>query len=603
MSQEISTPPRWDLSNVYPGLESDEFNSDIERNKRQIKALEGYLSEQIARYDHQTNPDVLAPVVGELVERFNQISLLADTLQAYLYSFIATDSFNETAKRLYSQFEQVDVLLHQQRTRFQVFLGKIASLLPDLVVVDKTLQEHAFILSEYADQSQYLMSEAEESLAAELSLSGVNAWSKLQGTVTSQLSVDFTIDDRSQKLPMPALINLRSHPEEDVRRRAYEVEMGTWKAFEEPLAAAMNGVKGATSTLNRRRKRRDDLHSAIDQGRIDQVTLQFMLAAMENSFPLFRKYFHKKARRFGKDQLPWWDLFAPTGKTDRQFTFAQARDFILKYFDDFSPDLASFAERAFDNNWIDAEQRTGKRGGAFCMSVPGVKESRILCNYDGSMDLVFTLAHELGHGFHSECMYQQNKTPFQRIYPMTLAETASILCETIVFDAALAQAASPDEELALLETSLIGSAQVIVDIYSRYLFEKEVFERRAKAELSADELCEIMIWAQKATYGDGLDENYLHKYMWTWKPHYYRPHLSFYNFPYAFGLLFGTGLYAIYQQRGDAFIPDYVDLLTSTGEGSAADLAARFDIDIHQQSFWEDSIRVIEKRISRYLEI
>jgi oligoendopeptidase F len=219
------------------------------------------------------------------------------------------------------------------------------------------------------------------------------------------------------------------------------------------------------------------------------------------------------------------------------------------------------------------------------------------------LDQVFTIAHELGHAFHGDCMYRAKKTPLQRITPMTMAETASILCETIVFEAALAQTASLDEELALLESSLISDAQVIVDIYSRYLFEQEVFERRAEAELSADELCEIMERAQKSTYGDGLDENYLHKYMWTWKPHYYRSHLSFYNFPYAFGLLFGTGLYAIYQQRGEAFIPDYVNLLASTGEGTAAELAARFDIDIGQQTFWENSIKVIEKRINRYQEL
>ncbi|MGD9093457.1 MAG: M3 family metallopeptidase, partial [Anaerolineales bacterium] len=498
MSQENTTPPRWDLSNVYPSLESDKFKSDFERNQRQVEALEGYLTEQIARCNPQTDPELLAAIIGDLVDEFNQTSLLADTLQHYIYSFIATDSYNETAKRLYSQFEQIDVRFYQQRVRFQSLIGAITELLPDLIDRNETIQQHAFILNEYAEQSHYLMSEDEESLAAELSLSGVNAWSKLQGTVTSQLSVDFELDGKWLKLPMPALINLRSHPDESVRRRAYEVEMGAWKTVEEPLVAAMNCVKGATGTLNRRRGRRDDLHSAIDQGRIDRDTLQAMLAAMEASFPLFRKYFYKKAARLGKERLPWWDLFAPAGKTDRRFSYTEARAFILEHFADFSPDLSSFTERAFDNKWIDAEQRDGKRGGAFCMPVIGVKESRILCNFDGSMDQVFTVAHELGHAFHGDCMYRAKKTPLQRITPMTMAETASILCETIVFDAALAQAASPDEELALLEISLISDAQVIVDIYSRFLFEQEVFERRAEAELSADELCKIMEQAQRA---------------------------------------------------------------------------------------------------------
>jgi oligoendopeptidase F len=237
------------------------------------------------------------------------------------------------------------------------------------------------------------------------------------------------------------------------------------------------------------------------------------------------------------------------------------------------------------------------------MPVLGVKESRILCNFDGSLDQVFTIAHELGHAYHNECIYRANKTPLQRSTPMTLAETASIMCETITFEAVVSQVEDPQEELAILETSLIGDTQVIVDIYSRYLFEKLVFERRAKAELSVEELNEIMESAQKATYGDGLDENHLHKYMWTWKPHYYRSGLSFYNFPYAFGLLFGIGLYAIYKQRGEDFIPDYVDLLTNTGEAKAAELAARFGINIRKQDFWENSLQVIGKRIERYLEL
>ncbi len=234
------------------------------------------------------------------------------------------------------------------------------------------------------------------------------------------------------------------------------------------------------------------------------------------------------------------------------------------------------------------------------MGVQKVKESRVLCNFDGTLDQVSTIAHELGHAFHNECAYQAGKTPLQQSTPMTMAETASIMCETIVMQAVLAQTSDPQDELAILETMLIGDSQVIVDIYSRYLFEKEVFERRQQAELSADDFCEIMERAQKATYGEGVDEQHLNRYMWAWKPHYYRAGLSFYNFPYAFGLLFGIGLYAIYHQRGPSFVPEYKSLLASTGEDSAADLAARFGIDIRSRKFWEDSLAVIAERIERY---
>jgi pepF/M3 family oligoendopeptidase len=328
-----------------------------------------------------------------------------------------------------------------------------------------------------------------------------------------------------------------------------------------------------------------------------------MLEAMRESFPMFRRYFKSKANRLGKEALAWYDLYAPVGNSTTSFTYEEAKNFVLQHFGEFSPRLRAFAQHAFDNAWIDAEQRDGKRGGAFCMEVPKVGESRIMSNFDGSLDQVSTLAHELGHGFHNDCAVKAGKTEIQKFTPMTLAETASIMCETIVSHASLKQAKDDQERLAILEAKLMGDSQVIVDIYSRYLFEKEVFERREKAELSAEELCEIMENAQKATFGDGLDERYLQKWMWTWKPHYYSSQISFYNFPYAFGLLFGTGLYAIYQQRGEAFVEDYVQLLASTGEAPAAELAARFGIDIRKKKFWQDSLAIIGKQVDEYVAI
>ncbi len=594
------TIPHWNLSNVYPGLETKEFAADIEKLKGLIAEMEAFFANRVAKSDVKTNPKELGNLLGEAVNRWNALYELSGTLRAYVSSFVTTDSRDMVAMKKMSEFQMIGVQMRKLGVQFQAWVGKIAPVLDQAIQHNKAAVAHAFSLKETAEQSKYMMSEAEEGLAAELNVSGASAWAKLQGTVTSQLAVDFELDGKSQKLPMPALINLHSHPDESVRKRAYEAEMKAWESVREPLAASLNGVKGTINTLNKRRGREDALHSSIDQARIDRPTLEAMLGAMHDSFPTFRKYFQAKAKRLGKQKLAWWDVFAPSGKTDKSYSWDETRAFVLENFGKFSPDLEAFAKRAFDHHWIDAEQREGKRGGAFCMGVPGVKESRVLCNFDGTLDQVSTIAHELGHAFHNECAYQAGKTELQQDTPMTMAETASIMCETVVMQAVLAQATDPQEQLAILETSLIGDAQVIVDIYSRYLFEKELFERREKSELSADELCDIMERAQKATYGDGLDENFLHKYMWTWKPHYYRPELSFYNYPYAFGLLFGLGLYAIYQQRGAEFIPDYKHLLASTGEASAADLAARFGIDIRQKKFWEDSLKVIGKKIDKY---
>ena len=595
--------PRWDLSNVYPSLESEEFKAAVDDYKKQVAALEKYFKNKLSKANAKTKASDLAPLVGKAIDQINKIQTLSATIVSFIYSYVTTDSRNKAAMKALSEFEQASLPMNQLMTQFTAWLGKLAPKLDQVIKNNKSAATHAFMLREAAEQSKYLMSEAEEALAAELSLSGGNAFDKLQGTVTSQLSVDFELDGKVQKLPMPALINLRSHPDEATRRRAYEAENKAWEEVKETLAACLNGVKGEVNTLNKRRGRKDAIHSSLDAARMDRKTLDAMLVAIKDSFPMFRKYFNAKAKKLGKEKLAWWDIFAPMGKADKVYSFEEARDFILENFGKFSPDLAAFAKRAFDNNWIDAEQREGKRGGAFCMEVQGLKESRILSNFDGSFDQVSTLAHELGHAFHNECAYQANKTILQQLTPMTLAETASTMCETIVTEAVLASTNDPQEELAVLEAQINGASQVTVDIYSRYLFEKEVFERREQSELSADDFNDIMERAQKETYGDGLDERYLQKFMWTWKPHYYSTGLSFYNYPYAFGLLFATGLYAIYQQRGESFVEDYKNLLASTGEETAAKLARRFGIDITKRKFWDDSLAIIAQRVDRFCEL
>jgi oligoendopeptidase F len=599
----MSTPPRWDMSNVYPSLESKEFEAAVKDYKKQVASLKNFFDKKVSKAGTKRQAKELAPQVGETIKRLNKIQTLSNTIGPFIYAYISTDSRDKTAMKALSKFEQDSLPTDKLIVRFRSWLGKIEPKLDKVIAKNEAAKAHAFLLHEWADQSKHQMSDEQEALAAELSLSGGNAFGKLQGTVTSQLSVDFELDGKTQKLPMPALINLRSHPDESTRHRAYDAENQAWETVKETLAACLNGVKGEANTLNKRRGRKDAVDSALEAARIDRKTLRAMLGAIEDAFPMFRRYFNAKAKKLGKEKLAWWDVFAPLGKTDKTYSFEEARDFVLENFGKFSPDLRGFAQRAFDNHWIDAEQRDGKRGGAFCMGIARVKESRVLCNFDGSFDQVSTIAHELGHGFHNHCAYLAGKTELQQFTPMTLAETASTMCETIVTEAVLANTKDPQEELAVLEAQIQGAAQTCVDIYSRYLFEKEVFKRRERAELSADDFNDIMERAQKATYGDGLDERYLQKFMWTWKPHYYSSGLSFYNFPYAFGLLFATGLYAIYGQRGAAFVEDYKNLLAASGEASAADLAKRFSIDIRKRKFWQDSLAIVGKRIDRFCEI
>lgn len=605
--QDKTTLPHWDMTPIYPGLEDAQFDAALASFRSKIEAFEAFLEEKGIHEGGQipSTLDALTVVIREFIKRMNECTRLEETISAYLYSFVSTDSFNQTAKKKLSEHEIVAVRLKRAYIYFQSWLRSAVADedgLDTLIEAETDLEPHRFFLEEAFRQAQYRMSQAEETLASELSLSGGSAWEKLQGTVTSQLSVPFERDGKTEDVSMPALQNIRRYdPDEHVRKTAFEAEIEAWESVRESLAACMNGVKGEVNTLNIRRGREDSLHAALDQSRIDRQSLQAMLDSMKNSFPKFRKYFQAKAKLLGKKKLAWWDIFVPVGKVERTFSYEEARGFIIQNFKVFSERLAAFTDRAFESNWIDAEPRKGKSGGAFCMGIPALEESRILCNFDGSLDQVSTLAHELGHAFHNEC--HVGLTMLQRETPMTLAETASIFNETLITEAMLIEAGSEAEELAILENFLLGASQVVVDIYSRFLFEKEVFERRENGELSVEDFCEMMLRYQRETYGDGLDDRYQHPYMWAWKPHYYSPDLSYYNYPYAFGLLFGLGLYAIYKKRGEDFIAEYESLLRSTGQGNAAELAGRFGIDLRSSEFWQGSIDFIGARIDRYAEI
>ncbi|MBD3366793.1 MAG: M3 family oligoendopeptidase [Candidatus Eisenbacteria bacterium] len=592
--------PHWDLASVYRSLESDDFESDFELFKKQLGELDEMIEEhhigELERPPDDT--EHAGDVLDAFITKLNETLRLRATLEAYIYGFVTTDSYNKTAARRMSELEKVSIRARKILVRFEAWVGSLESSLDEIAEKAPVTKEHRVALADIAEESRFRMETPLEDLASELVVSGGGAMWKLQGTVTSQLKMPFEKPGgETEELPITVIRNMSNSPDESVRRRAYETELAGYERVREPVAFALNCVKGTAITLAKRRGHESVLDKTLQQNRMDRETLDALLASMRDSFGDFRRYFRSKAKKLGKEKLAWWDLTAPTGSAELSYSWDEARDFIVSQFGTFTGELADFAKNAFEQHWIDAEPRDGKTGGAYCMRVPKVDESRILANFDGSFDQVSTLAHELGHGFHNHC--QVGLPRLRSGSPMPLAETASIFCETIVTNAALA-AATKEEKLGILENQLVNGSQVIVDIYSRFLFESEVIRRRDEAELSADDFCEIMLDAQRQTYGDGLDQEHLNSYMWLWKPHYYSHELSFYNFPYAFGLLFGLGVYAIYEEKGDEFIPRYKELLRSTGEGKIPEIASEYGIDVRSKSFWDASLDVLRTQIDLY---
>ncbi len=593
MTAQSRSLPHWDMTPIYPALDSPEFEAGFQR-------LIGAIADLVAFFDRhgidKRKPapldDATTQTFEETVNALNAVLYESRTVNSYVNSFVATDSRNTLAQAKQSELQQHMVRLTMLGTRLTAWIGALD--VEALVARSAVARDHAFMLHKAQVEASHQMSPAEEALAAELRPTGALAWFKLHNNFTSQIVVRVELADGVAELPMSMVRNLASEPDRETRRRAYEAELAAWKAAALSLAAALNSIKGATGLLSQRRRWESALDTTLFDNNIDSQTLDAMMSAARESFPDFRRYLRAKARGLGLPRLAWYDLFAPLAAGEADWSYAEGQRFIIEHFGSYSPKLRGLAERAFREQWIDAEPRTGKRDGAFCMAVRG-DESRVSSNFKPTFGGVSTLAHELGHAYHNLNLAQ--RTMLQRQTPMTLAETASIFCQTLVSRAAL-QRAAPQEQVVLLEASLQNACQVVVDISSRFLFEQRVFERRQRRELSVDEFCALMVEAQLETYGDGLDPEQLHPYMWAMKPHYYSA--TFYNYPYMFGLLFGLGLYARYQADPERFKAGYDELLSATGMGNAAELAARFGINTRSPDFWRASLDVVRGEIAQF---
>ena len=585
--------PHWDLSVVFPSLDSPEFEAGFQAVVTGTDRLAALFDE---RHVEAQPPAAFDPRQVETFElaaaQLNDLLDRLATLGAYIAGFVSTNSRDELAQAKQSELRRHNVQLSNLDTRFTGWVGSLD--VETLIARSPLARDHGYMLRKTKEEAKHLMSPPEEMLASELSLTGGSAWSKLYNTYTSQLLAPVELNGKLQELPMPAIRNLAYDEDRDVRRRGYEAELGAWQRAAVPIAAALNSLKGELLTLTTRRSWQSPLDMALFYNNVDRPTLDAMMGAARESFPHFRRYLRAKAHALGLPALAWYDLFAPVGHSAREWSYDAGAEFILEQFGSFSPKLRGLAERAFTERWIDAEPRAGKAGGAFCMRLRG-GESRILANFKPSFGEVSTLAHELGHAYHN--LNLAGRTMLQRSMPMTLAETASTFCQTIAQNAALKKM-DAGEQLLILEAALQDSCQVVVDISSRFLFEQQVFERRRQRDLSVDEFKQMMLDAQRQTYGDGLDPDSLHPYMWAAKGHYYGS--TFYNYPYMFGLLFGLGLYARYEAEPEAFKRGYDELLSLTGMADAAELAARFGIDLRSTDFWRASLAVIRKDIDRF---
>ena len=577
----------WNLDPIYKGFDDPAFDADMQALKTCVAENNEFVK----------TLDSLSPLEGlkQGIIWEERITELAYKLANYASLRQSTNTRDSEAGSKLGQVMQLISGTAGAGAAWKQWATAIPNLM-ELVKGDEYLKDYEYLFSNLLDDSKHLLGSLGEEISAKLQLSGGSAWSDLQSYLTSTVPVSYNGGTTN----LSSIRNLAYDPDASVRKAAYEAEIACYDRIKDSVAFALNSIKLETISDCQLRGYASPLDRTLEHSHMKRETLEAMLSAMDEYLPKFWQYLKVKAKALDHENgLPWYDLFAPMGNSNEKYTAEDAKTLLVQLFTTFDQELADMVARAFDEAWIDFYPRDGKQGGAFCAGIECINESRILTNFDGMFTDVVTLAHELGHAFHNQCIADHR--PLNKDYSMPVAETASTFNECVVMAAAIKNAKNDDERLALIESQLQDATQIICDIYSRFRFEAKVFENREQQFMDADTLCGYMLEAQKQSYGDGLDENCRHPYMWVCKGHYYGP--TFYNFPYAFGGLFARGLYAQYQKEGAAFVPKYKELLHTTPVASVEDTALVAGIDLTDKDFWRSALQTIADQIDLFCDL
>ncbi len=577
----------WNLDPIYKGFDDPAFEADMQAMKASADEIAAFTA----------GLEEMDPAQGlrrgiELQEQFDK---LVNKLAEYASLRQSANTKDPVAGSALGRVMAIYSGVAAPLAAFESWASKLPNLM-ELVEADESLRDYRFLFANMKDSARYLLPGIGEAVAAKYGLSGGDAWSEMQQYLTSTVPVSF----RGKTINLSSVRNLAYDPDPAVRKEAYEAELACYDRIKDAIAYALNSIKLETLSACELRGYNSPLERTLKGAHMEEGTLNAMLEAMDEYAPKFWQYLKAKAKALGHEGgLPWYDLFAPMGTSTTKFTAEEARDYLVNLFAEFDSELSQMVATAFDNAWIDFYPRDGKAGGAFCAGIECLGESRVLTNFDGMFTDIVTLAHELGHAFHNQCI--RDHRPLNHGYSMPVAETASTFNECVVMASAIAKAANREEKIALIESQLQDATQIICDIYSRFRFEKSVLDNRNEQFMNADALCELMLDAQKKSYGDGLDEKTLHPYMWACKSHYYGP--TYYNFPYAFGGLFARGLYAKYEAEGAAFVPKYKKLLYTTTVATAEDTAKVAGIDLTDKDFWRSALQMIADQIDEFCRL
>ncbi|MHA7139461.1 M3 family oligoendopeptidase [Rossellomorea arthrocnemi] len=582
----------WDLDVFFQGgSESPEFRRHLDTLE---KKKNDFAENALAFHPPQSASD--ADLVWKLIEEAKEVMLYLRQAGAFVSCLEAQNMHDRKADSLRGEVTSLSADFSSTFTKFQQQLSDCTEEIWDELLQHDQLSEITFVLNEWRQKAKDKLSSTEESLIQALAVDGYHGWGQMYDTIVGAMEIEHD----GKKLSVGQANNLLSSPDANTRKEVFEKLENAWEQNEELFARTLNHLGGFRLNVYKKRGWDELMKEPLEYNRMKQETLDAMWGAISKHKQPFVQYLERKAKLIGKDRLDWYDLDAPVAESTSTMSYDDGAKFILKQFSRFGEEMAQFAEKAFENQWIEAEDRSGKRPGGFCTSFPLSDQSRIFMTYSGSMSNVSTLAHELGHAFHSYALKPMHT--LNRNYAMNVAETASTFAEMIVADAAVKEAETKAEKIALVEDKLQRSVAFFMNIHARFLFETRFYEERKKGIVSADKLNELMVDAQKEAFSDSIGE--VHPRFWASKLHFYITGVPFYNFPYTFGYLFSLSIYAKALESDESYEDKYMALLRDTAVMNVEELAMKhLGEDITKEAFWEKGIKLCMADVEEFLEL
>lgn len=586
----------WSLNEFFEGgSDSEEFATHLNSTATNIDAFRTKVE--------LWNPKDVHNGVTELVKVIQEFEKVAKQIRqagAFVSCLQAQNTKDKKATELKAKVTELSANFQNVLLEFDVKLTSINEDDWSTIMEDTFLKTLRFVLDERRERAAEKLSAKEEVLITSLSTDGYHGWSQMYDLLVSSIKIPFNVNGEVKQLSVGQAANQFSNGDREIRKRLFVEWEKAWESKSDFFAKTLNHLSGFRLNTYNLRGWEDVLKEPLDINRMKKETLDAMWSAISSNKQPFVQFLKRKAELLGLDKLSWYDLDAPLGKTSTKMTYQEGAEFIIDHFSKFGSEMAHFAQMAFENNWIEAADREGKAPGGFHTFFPESSQSRIFMTYSGTPSNVSTLAHELGHGFHTYAMREMHL--LNRNYAMNVAETASTFAEMIVADAALKRASTKEERIALLEDKIQRSVALLMNIHARFLFETRFYEERKHGVVNVEKLNRLMEEAQVEAYGGALEE--YHPQFWASKLHFYITGVPFYNFPYTFGFLFSLGIYAQALEAGEGYEEKYMDLLKDSASMSVEDLAQKhLNIDLTKKDFWEKAVALCVSDVEEFLDL